>query len=146
MSLADTLGFQQLLLERDHALLRAVVGAGHTNVHGTGHGGFVYALADEAFALASNSGDADAVALSVHMDYFRAVRPGDALVAEARAEHVGRRVATYRVEVRLAGEGESAGANGGANGGADVVALFTGTVYRRPRSEPGHGTPPAGAS
>ena len=64
------------------------------------------------------------------------------LVAEARAEHVGRRVATYRVEVRLAGEGESAG----ADEGADVVALFTGTVYRRPRSEPGHGTPPAGAS
>ena len=50
MSLADTLGFQQLLLERDHAVLRTMVGAGHTNMHGTGHGGFVYALADEAFA------------------------------------------------------------------------------------------------
>src|SRR5690554_4488037 len=129
MSLADTLGFQQLLLERDHAKLRAVVGEGHTNMHGTGHGGFVYALADEAFALASNSGDADAVALSVHMDYFRAVRPGDSLVAEARAEHVGRRVATYRVEVRLAVDG------GGPD--AQVVALFTGTVYRRARAEAG---------
>lgn len=138
MSLADTLGFQQLLLERDHAVLRTMVGAGHTNMHGTGHGGFVYALADEAFALASNSGDADAVALSVHMDYFRAVRPGDALVAEARAEHVGRRVATYRVEVRLDGEGEDAA--------REVVALFTGTVYRRARSEAGASARPAGAS
>lgn len=138
MSLADTLGFQQLLLECDHAVLRTMVGAGHTNMHGTGHGGFVYALADEAFALASNSGDADAVALSVHMDYFRAVRPGDALVAEARAEHVGRRVATYRVEVRLDGEGEDTA--------GEVVALFTGTVYRRARSEAGAGARPAGAS
>ncbi len=119
MSFATTLGFEQLSLELHHARLRAVVGEGHTNMHGTGHGGFVYALADEAFALASNSGDADAVALSVHMDYFRAVRPGDALEAEARAEHVGRRVATYRVEVR---------------NGDTVVALFTGTVYRRERA------------
>lgn len=138
MSLANTLGFQQLLLTRDHARLRAVVGEGHTNMHGTGHGGFVYALADEAFALASNSGDADAVALSVHMDYFRAVRPGDALVAEARAEHLGRRVATYRVEVRLAGTAEA--------DDAELVALFTGTVYRRPRQETATRTQPSGSS
>lgn len=118
MSLATTLGFEQLLVKADAARLRAVVGAGHTNLHGTGHGGFVYALADEAFALASNAGDADAVALSVHMDYFRAVKPGDTLVADARAEHVGRRVATYRVEV---------------TSGQETVALFTGTVYRRAR-------------
>ena len=50
MSLAGTLGFQQLLLERDHAVLRTMVGAGHTNMHGTGHGGFVYALATRATA------------------------------------------------------------------------------------------------
>mgnify|MGYP002737857315 FL=1 len=130
MSLADTLGFQQLLLERDHAVLRTMVGAGHTNMHGTGHGGFVYALADEAFALASNSGDADAVALSVHMDYFRAVRPGDVLMAEARAEHVGRRVATYRVEVRSGDALEAPG--------EELVALFTGTVYRRPSKTSPH--------
>lgn len=118
MSLATTLGFEQLLVQPDAARLRTVVRAGHTNMHGTGHGGFVYALADEAFALASNAGDADAVALSVHMDYFRAVQPGDTLIADARAEHVGRRVATYRVEVSV---------------GRQSVALFTGTVYRRAR-------------
>lgn len=137
MSLATTLGFEQLSLKRDHAVLSAVVGEGHTNMHGTGHGGFVYALADEAFALASNSGDADAVALSVHMDYFRAVRPGDRVVAEARAEHVGRRVATYRVEVRLADEPSEQGAK--------AVALFTGTVYRRPRQDQPRMTQPAGS-
>ncbi len=79
MSLASTLGFQQLVLEPDHALLRAEVGKNHTNMHGTGHGGFVYALADEAFALASNSGDADAVALSVHMDTSRPCTPTTSL-------------------------------------------------------------------
>ena len=52
------------------------------------------------------------------------------LVAEARAEHVGRRVATYRVEVRSGAALEAPG--------EELVALFTGTVYRRPRE--GHAT------
>lgn len=142
MSLAATLGFTRIGADDDVVILRAAVGAEHTNMHGTGHGGFVYALADEAFALASNAGDADAVAVSVHMDYFRAVRPGDLLEARAVAENVGRRLATYRVELRAtppgwSGEPDDAGgapvdAPTGALGGP-LVALFTGTVYRRER-------------
>lgn len=120
MSLAVTLGFQRAPAPDGAVRVRARVGEGHVNMHGTAHGGFLYALADEAFALASNAGDADAVALSTHMDYFRAVRVGDDVEAEARAEHLGRRVATYRIEVRV---------------GAAPVALFIGTVYRRPREE-----------
>ena len=49
------------------------------------------------------------------------------LVVEARAEHVGRRVATYRVEVRSGVALEVPG--------EELVALFTGTVYRRPRAD-----------
>ncbi len=120
MSFAVTLGFELAPAPDGVVRLRARVGEGHLNMHGTAHGGFLYALADEAFALASNAGDADAVALSTHMDYFRAVRVGDDLEAEARAEHLGRRVATYRIDVRVGGE---------------PVALFIGTVYRRPREE-----------
>lgn len=120
MSFAVTLGFERAPAPDGVVRLRARVGEGHVNMHGTAHGGFLYALADEAFALASNAGDADAVALSTHMDYFRAVRVGDDLEAEARAEHLGRRVATYRIDVRV---------------GAEPVALFVGTVYRRPREE-----------
>ncbi len=118
MSFADLLGFRTLALEPGRARLAARVGDEHCNMHGSAHGGFLYSLADEAFALASNSREADAVALSVHMDYFRAVRPGDALEALAEEEHLGRSVATYRVEVLR---------------GRERVALFTGTVFRRPR-------------
>lgn len=114
MSFAAHLGLEVLAVSEGHAHLRARVGAEHLNLHGTAHGGFLYALADEAFALASNSRGA-AVALSVRMDYFRAVREGEVLQAVATEEHVGRRVATYRVEVSRDGES---------------VALFTGTVYR----------------
>lgn len=115
MGFAEHLGFEVLEQGEGRAEVRATVGRSHLNLHGGAHGGFLYTLADEAFALASNSHGVPAVALAVHMDYFSVVREGDTLVARATLEHLGRRVATYRAEVRR---------------GEDTVALFTGTVYR----------------
>ncbi|MEZ4608540.1 MAG: hotdog fold thioesterase [Deinococcales bacterium] len=55
--------------------VQAKVEKHHLNLHGSAHGGgFLYSLADEAFALASNRNGQAAVALSVHMEYFKAVR------------------------------------------------------------------------
>ena len=118
-SFAEQLRLEVISVGEGRARLRATVAPEHLNVHGTAHGGFLYSLADEAFALASNSRGVTAVALTVHMEYFRPVSAGDVLEALATEEYLGRRVATYRVEVRR---------------GNDVVALFTGTVYR---AEPG---------
>jgi acyl-CoA thioesterase len=115
VSFAATLGFEVLSHGEGKAHLRARVSAEHLNLHGGAHGGFLYSLADEAFALASNSRGAAAVALSTHIDYFQVVREGDIIEAAASEEHLGRRVATYRVELRK---------------GDEVVGLFTGTVYR----------------
>ncbi len=114
---AAHLGLEVVSSGGGNAVVRALVDERHLNMHGSAHGGFLYSLADEAFALASNSHDAAAVALSVRMDYFKAVREGDVLEASASEEHLGRRVATYRIEVARSGE---------------AVALFTGTVYRLP--------------
>jgi len=115
MSFQKHLGFEVSTIETGKAHLKAVVKQEHLNMHGTCHGGFIYSLADEAFALASNSHEADAVALTVHMDYFVAVQKGDTIEAIATEEHLGRRVATYRVEVKR---------------DETLVALFSGTVYR----------------
>ena len=115
MTYAKHLGFNVNHVASGEASLSAVVKQEHLNMHGYCHGGFTYSLADEAFALASNSHEASAVALSTHMDYFVAVKEGDTLEATATEEHLGRRVATYRVEIKR---------------DEQTVALFTGTVYR----------------
>jgi len=164
VSFAGLLAFERAPAESGRAVVRARVTAEHLNMHGSAHGGFLYSLADEAFAIASNSREADAVALSVHIDYFRPAFPGDLLVATAAEEHLGRSVATYRVEVRRhgaldaenatgqRGSGTAGNADGapapaedgpeddgpeddgpGDDGPGETVALFTGTVYRRPR-------------
>jgi len=109
------LGLEVRSVEAGRAHLQTRVRAEHLNIHANAHGGFLYSLADAAFALASNSHGVAAVALSSHIEYFKAVRQGDTLEAVATEENLGRRTATYRIEIRR---------------GDELVALFTGTVYR----------------
>lgn len=110
------LGIEIRSVTAGRATLETRVRADHLNIHGNGHGGFIYSLADAAFALASNSHEVAAVALSTHMEYFKRVSEGDALEAWASEENLGRRTATYRIEIRR---------------GSELVALFTGTVFRK---------------
>lgn len=115
-SLARLLGFEIVEQGPGVASLRATVGPSHVNVHGTAHGGFVFALADEALALASNSHGPVALALSASIHFTRPAGEGDVLVAEAREVSLGRTTATYEVSVSSEGR---------------TVALFTGMVHLR---------------
>ncbi|GBF05961.1 phenylacetic acid degradation protein PaaD [Deinococcus aerius] len=120
MSYADTLGMRVLEATPERTRVALTVTWGGLNMHGTAHGGLLFSLADEAFAVISNL-EAQAVAVETHLSFFRAAREGEQLVAVATPERVGRTLATYRVEVRRGEEGE-------------VLALFLGTVSRRKRT------------
>jgi acyl-CoA thioesterase len=54
-----------------------------TNGHAIAHGGFVFALADSAFAFACNSYGAPTVAAHCDISFLVAARAGDLLTAEA---------------------------------------------------------------
>ncbi|WP_189008727.1 hydroxyphenylacetyl-CoA thioesterase PaaI [Deinococcus malanensis] len=117
MDYASHLGMTVLEAGPNLTRVRLTVEAQGLNMHGTAHGGLIFSLADEAFAVISNA-SAQAVAVETHLSFFRAARLGDELVAVATPERIGRTLATYRVEVRRGEKGE-------------VVALFLGTVSRR---------------
>jgi len=53
------------------------------NGHGTCHGGFIFSLADSAFAFVCNARNRVNVALSCAIDYLRPAREGDRLRAVA---------------------------------------------------------------
>jgi acyl-CoA thioesterase len=116
------LGLETRLLQPGKAVVAASVKPEHLNIHGSCHGGFLYSLADAAFALASNSHGSPAVALSTQMQYFKAVQTGEYLEAHASEENLGRRTATYCIEI---------------HSGERVVALFIGTVFRMEASGQG---------
>jgi len=87
----------------------------HLNFNGACHGGVIFALADTAFGLASNSHGMIAVGIDAHVTYNVAVLRGDVLSATATEISRARRIAVYRIDV--------------ANGEGVLVAAFTGTVY-----------------
>ncbi|SDC79394.1 hydroxyphenylacetyl-CoA thioesterase PaaI [Actinokineospora iranica] len=71
-----------------------------TNGYGIGHGGYVFLLADAAFAYACNSYASVNVAQSAQVTFLRPARVGADLVAEAtERERVGR-TGLYDVTVR----------------------------------------------
>lgn len=100
------------------------VRAEHLNFNGTCHGGAVFALADSAFGLASNSHGAVAAGIEAHIAYHAAAREGDRLLARAIEVSRTPRLATYRIDVLR---------------GNEPVASFTGTVYVTGRAHGAHG-------
>jgi acyl-CoA thioesterase len=109
-------GIELLEVEEGRALARLAVSGEHLNAAGVVQGGAVFTLADFAFAAASNSRGNVALAIEAHVTFLRAAREGF-LLAEAREESCSRRLSTCTV--RVTGEG------------GELIALFTGTAYRK---------------
>jgi acyl-CoA thioesterase len=81
------------------ASLSMVLTKAMTNGHGVGHGGFIFLLADTAFAYACNSHNQRCVAQHCSITYLKPARQGSRLTATAR--EVGRidRSGVYDVSV-----------------------------------------------
>jgi acyl-CoA thioesterase len=86
------------------------------NGHQTCHGGFMFLLADSAFAFACNSYNQTAVASACHIDFLAPARLGDVLEADAVERSRTGRTGVYDITVRVRG--------------GKTVALFRGKSYR----------------
>lgn len=82
------------------AVLRMTVREEMVNGHDICHGGYIFLLADSAFAFACNTYDRLTVAQAAKIDFVRPALLGDELRAEAREVHRGARSGVYDVEVR----------------------------------------------
>jgi acyl-CoA thioesterase len=81
------------------AKLSMTVAASMVNGHGICHGGFIFTLADSAFAFACNSYDRVTVAQHCEITFLVAGRVGDRLTADARERHRAGRSGLYDVTV-----------------------------------------------
>ena len=70
------------------------------NGHDVCHGGYLFTLADTAFAFACNAYDRVTLASAASIDFLRPAKLGDRLVAETAERHRGRRAGLYDVVVR----------------------------------------------
>ncbi len=82
------------------AVLSMEITKAMVNGHGIAHGGFIYTLADSAFAFACNSRNQRHVAQSCQITYLAAGKLGEVLTADARERHRAERSGIYDVTVR----------------------------------------------
>jgi acyl-CoA thioesterase len=113
------LGLELLEVRPRYAAVRMTVRPDMMNGFGVCHGGVTFALADSAFAFASNTHGRVTVSIDNSITYPAAVSSGDVLTAVATEESAASRIAFYGVRV--------------TNQDGSVVALFRGTVYRTQR-------------
>ncbi|AXA25088.1 hydroxyphenylacetyl-CoA thioesterase PaaI [Pseudomonas putida] len=110
------MGIELLEAGPGSAAVRMTVRADMIQGHGTCHGGFLFALADSAFAFACNSHDEATVALGCSIDYVAPALLGDQLTATAH--ELVRKGRTGLYDVRL------------ENQRGELVALFHGKSYK----------------
>jgi acyl-CoA thioesterase len=91
--------------EPGRAVLSMRVAEDMVNGHGIGHGGYVFLLADSAFAYACNSYGPVAVAQTAQVAFLQPVRPGDLLAAEAVERVRQGRTGLYDVTVTRRDDG-----------------------------------------
>ena len=84
--------------------------------HNTCHGGYMFALADSAFAFACNTYNEPSVAIGCTIDYVAPARLGDVLTATATERSRSGRPGNYDVDIH--------------NQEGHLIALFHGKSYR----------------
>jgi acyl-CoA thioesterase len=116
-SASASLGMRLVRVGEGFAVLEMPIREDMVNGHGIVHGGFVFTLADSAFAFACNSRNQVTVAQGAEIVFVAPAQRGDILVAEARERASYGRNGIYDVTVRR---------------GDDLIAEFRGRSRQLP--------------
>lgn len=114
------LGFQLLEVEPGYSLVEVFITDDILNFAGAPHGGFLFSLADYAFAAASNAHGRLSVATTVSIQFFAAAKVGEKLYAEAKESHLANRAGFYDITIRTSSD--------------KMIAHCIGTAHRFERS------------
>jgi len=101
---SQALGIELVSAGEGAAVARMRVSADMVNGHGMTHGGYVFLLADTAFALACNTAGPVTVAAGAEISFLRATAAGDELEARAAERATSGRSGIYDVTVTRAGD------------------------------------------
>ena len=110
------LGMLLLEIRPGYARMTMPVRADMLNGHQTCHGGYIFMLADSAFAFACNSYNHNTVGAGCTIDYLAPGREGDLLTAEATEQALAGKTGVYDIKV--------------SNQEGRTVALFRGKSHR----------------
>ncbi|MDN4036871.1 hydroxyphenylacetyl-CoA thioesterase PaaI [Massilia sp. YIM B02443] len=96
---SQALGMTLDAIKPGYARMSMTVRPDMLNGHGTAHGGYIFMLADSAFAFACNSHNLNTVGAGCTIEYLAPGRAGDVLVAEAVEQALQGKTGVYDVTV-----------------------------------------------
>lgn len=96
---SQALGMKLDEIRPGYARMSMPVRSDMLNGHGTCHGGYIFMLADSAFAFACNSHNFNTVGAGCSIDYLAPGREGDVLVAEAVEQALLGKTGVYDITV-----------------------------------------------
>lgn len=102
---SQAIGIALLEADEGHALARMTITPAMVNGHSVAHGGYVFTLADTAFACACNSYGPVTVAASAEITFVAPTYEGDELYAEADERTRFGRSGIYDITVRRGRDG-----------------------------------------
>jgi acyl-CoA thioesterase len=97
---SQALGMHLVSVGPGEATLRMAVRDDMLNGHATCHGGFIFSLADSAFAFACNSHNLVTVAAGCTIEFLAPARAGDVLTANGRERALAGRSGIYDIDVK----------------------------------------------
>jgi len=113
---AKLLGFDIVEIGEGYAKVEAEIKEEHLNAADVIHGGYLFSLADYAFAIASNSKNNLSLAINANIAFHKASSCGK-IYAKAKEIKDGKNIANYEIKIYTQTK--------------DLLATFNGTVYRK---------------
>ena len=104
---AQLLGAEVEIIKPGQSRVTLTITDDMANFHGYTHGGVIFSIGDMAFAAASNSHGQTAVALNVGINFLKATKSGDRLVAEATEQSLSGPMGLYDITIRDDRTGET---------------------------------------
>jgi len=98
--MATFLGIEADEVRKGYARCSVTIRPEFLNAVERAHGAIVYAVMDQAFAVASNSTGNIAVSLNFSVNYISAAVVGEKIFAEATPVNLGNKVSVWKIEVR----------------------------------------------
>lgn len=97
---ASFLGIEVEEVRESYARVSLMIREEYCNAEERSHGAVLFALADQALAVAAHSKNFKSFSIEVKINYFQATRCGDKVIAEASPIDIRKRVSLWNVELR----------------------------------------------
>ncbi len=113
---AKLLGFDIVEIKEGYAKVEANIQDAYLNAADVLHGGYLFSLADYAFAIASNSKNNLSLAINANITFHKSISKGK-IETIAKEIKDGKNIASYEIIIQ--------------DENSNLLATFTGTVFRK---------------